>query len=219
MSLDENLSSGNPADARARIVALPSPSPTLRLFWCRLDPVPRDVETLGATLSPYEWTRAGRFGKAALRERYIVGRGLLRTIIGDALGMEPARVEIVRGRRGRPQLAPPHALDFNISHTLAVALVGLIEGARIGVDVEHAGRSINAPGIARKFMTANERRALESLPADTARRRVQIVTGPKVTIEAPIANDSVSQGIAMSVRVHVTHPDGVRADTARPSGV
>ena len=61
VSLDENLSSGNPADARARIVALPSPSPTLRLFWCRLDPVPRDVETLGATLSPYEWTRAGRF--------------------------------------------------------------------------------------------------------------------------------------------------------------
>ena len=172
VSLDENLASGNPADARARIVALPSPSPTLRLFWCRLDPVPHDVETLGATLSPHEWTRAGRFGKSALRERYIVGRGLLRTIIGDALGIEPAHVEIVRGRRGRPQLAPPHALDFNISHTLTVALVGLVEGARIGVDVEHAGRSINAPGIARKFMTANERRALESLPADAARRRV-----------------------------------------------
>src|SRR6188472_1668316 len=138
VSLDENLASGNPADAPARIVALRSPSPALRLFWCRLDPAPGDVETLGATLSPHEWTRAGRFGKAALRERYIVGRGLLRTIVGDALGIEPARVEIVRGRRGRPQLASPHVLDFNISHTLAVALVGLIEGARIGVDVEHA---------------------------------------------------------------------------------
>jgi 4'-phosphopantetheinyl transferase len=172
VSLDENLASGNPADARPRIVALSSPSPTLRLFWCRLDPAPGDVETLGATLSPYEWMRAGRFGKAALRERYIIGRGLLRTIIGGALEVEPAHVEIVRGRRGRPQLPPPHALDFNISHTLAVALVGLVEGARIGVDVEHAQRSINAPGIARKFMTANERRALESLSADAARRRV-----------------------------------------------
>ena len=172
VSLDENRASGNPGDARGRILKLPSPSSSLRLFWCRLDPAPDDVETLGATLSASEWTRAGRFGKAALRERYIMGRGLLRTIVGGALGVEPARVEIVRGRRGRPQLAPPHALDFNISHTLAVALVGVVEGVRIGVDVEHAQRSINTTGIARKFMTANERRGLESLSEDAARRRV-----------------------------------------------
>jgi 4'-phosphopantetheinyl transferase len=171
VSLDENFASGNPGDAH-RIVALPSPSPALRLFWCRLDPAPNDVETLGATLSPAEWTRAGRFGRPALRDRYIIGRGLLRTIVGGALGVEPGRVEIVRGRRGRPQLAPPRALDFNISHTLAVAVVGLVEGARIGVDVEHAERSINTSGIARKFMTANERRFLESMSADEARRRV-----------------------------------------------
>jgi 4'-phosphopantetheinyl transferase len=172
VSLDENPAAGNAGDAPARIVALPSPSPALRLFWCRLDPAPHDLATLGATLSPSEWTRAGRFGRAALRERYIIGRGLLRTIVGGALGVEPGRVEITRGRRGRPQLAPPHTLDFNISHTLGVALVGLVEGARIGVDVEHAERSINATGIARKFMTENERRALESMPPDAARRRV-----------------------------------------------
>lgn len=53
---------------------------------------------------------------------------------------------------------------------------------------------------------------------DSTRRRVNIVTGPKVTIEAPIANDSVSQGIAMSVRVHVTHPDGVNSVTIRVQG-
>ena len=172
VSLDENLAGGNPGSPRGRIVALPSPSPALRLFWCRLEPTPGDVATLGATLSPSEWTRAGRFGKPALRERYIIGRGLLRTIVGGALGVEPGRVEIVRGRRGRPQLAPPQVLDFNISHTLAVALVGLVEGARIGVDVEHAERSINTNGIARKFMTANERRDVDSMSADAARRRV-----------------------------------------------
>jgi hypothetical protein len=53
---------------------------------------------------------------------------------------------------------------------------------------------------------------------DTARKRVNIVTGPKVTIEAPIAGDSVSQGVAMLVRVHVTHPDGVASDTIRVQG-
>ena len=54
--------------------------------------------------------------------------------------------------------------------------------------------------------------------ADTTRKRVNIVTGPKVTIEAPIANDSVSQGVAMSVRVHVTHNDGVGSVTVRVQG-
>ena len=53
---------------------------------------------------------------------------------------------------------------------------------------------------------------------DSTRRRVNIVTGPKVTIEAPVTNDSVSQGIAMSVRVHVTHPDGVASVTFRVQG-
>lgn len=172
VSLEENLASGNPGHSHERISALPSPSPALRLFWCRLDSTAGDVEALGATLSPHEWTRAGRFGRAELRERYIIGRGLLRRILGGALGAEPARVEIVRGRRGRPQLAPPHELDFNISHTRTVALVGLVEGARIGVDVEHAERTINTRGIARKFMTTDERGALESLSPEAARRRV-----------------------------------------------
>ena len=53
---------------------------------------------------------------------------------------------------------------------------------------------------------------------DTARRVVNIVSGPKVTIENPIQNDSVSQGIAMAVRVHVTHPDGVASVTIRVNG-
>lgn len=53
---------------------------------------------------------------------------------------------------------------------------------------------------------------------DTATRRVNIVTGPKVTIEAPIAGDSVPQGVPMSVRVRITHPDGVRSDTIRVRG-
>ena len=53
---------------------------------------------------------------------------------------------------------------------------------------------------------------------DTTRKRINIVTGPKVVIEAPIANDSVSRGIAMLVTVHVTHPDGVRSDTIHVKG-
>ena len=54
--------------------------------------------------------------------------------------------------------------------------------------------------------------------ADTTRRRVNLVTGPKVVIEAPLPSDSVSKVIPMSVRVHVTHPDGVSSITLHVTG-
>jgi hypothetical protein len=53
---------------------------------------------------------------------------------------------------------------------------------------------------------------------DSVRKRVQIVTGPKVTILAPIQGDSVAQGVAMRIQVHVTHQDGVREDSIRVRG-
>src|SRR3954470_15356683 len=53
---------------------------------------------------------------------------------------------------------------------------------------------------------------------DTSMRRVNIVTGPKVTIESPLNGDTVTVNVAMSVRVHVTHPDGVRSDTIHVKG-
>jgi 4'-phosphopantetheinyl transferase len=74
--------------------------------------------------------------------------------------------------RGRPQLAPPADLDFNVSHTADVAIVGIVRGARIGVDVERLDRTINVSGIARKFLSVSERAALALLDAESARRRV-----------------------------------------------
>lgn len=51
---------------------------------------------------------------------------------------------------------------------------------------------------------------------DTALRRVNIVTGPKVTIQEP--SDSATQGISMTVRVEATQPDGIRSINVRVQG-
>src|SRR3954470_25000068 len=53
---------------------------------------------------------------------------------------------------------------------------------------------------------------------DTSFKRVNIVTGPKVVIEAPAPTDTVPQNVPMNVRVPVTHPDGVRPDTIHVKG-
>lgn len=54
--------------------------------------------------------------------------------------------------------------------------------------------------------------------ADTATRLVSIVTGPKLTIVAPVTGDSVPQGVAVQVSVQLTHTDGVARDTIRVTG-
>ncbi len=173
LSLDENRPGGNaPGAAAPQIVPLAAPLPGIELWWCTLDVSASRLRACGAALSDAERARAQRFGHERLRDRYVIGRGCLRAILGRALGVAPADVPIVRGERGRPQLAGDAALDFNISHTGNVALVGTLRGARIGVDVERLDRTINVAGIARKFLSGDERRAIASLERDAARRSV-----------------------------------------------
>ena len=171
MSLDENLSSGNPAGP-TNITALPAAASGVRLWWCDLTPTAALLEVYGGTLSISERARAARFGTLQLRDRYVMGRGSLRQLLGGVLGYKPGAVSIVRGVRGRPQLAGIPSLDFNVSHTAAVALIGVAEGVRIGVDVEARNRGINQTGIARKFLTNRERDELATLDDDAQRLRV-----------------------------------------------
>ena len=171
LSLDENAVPGNDAQI-APVVALSPPSSGIRLAWCPLHATSSQLRSYASVLSAAEHARAARFGNALLRERFTIGRAALRSVLAHALGVAPADVVIVRGTRGRPRLAADTPLDFNVSHTGATALIGVTDHGRIGVDVERGDRSINLTGIARKFLTRNERDALAPLDSDAARRQV-----------------------------------------------
>ncbi len=151
-------------------VPLPSPLPGVEVWMCGLVRPPGDVRALAATLSGAEAARAARFGRDDLRERYVVGRGTLRALLGARLGRPPADVVIGRGERGRPYAADAGGLDFNVSHTAGVALFGFATGVRIGVDIERGDRILNVDGVARKFMAPDEQRTLGGLGPDARRR-------------------------------------------------
>ena len=112
-----------------------------------------------------------RFGTDALRTRYLIGRGTLRWLLGETLGVAPDEVTIVRGIRGRPHVADHPEMDFNVTHTGDRAMIGIAQRARIGVDIERVDRPLTAAGIARKFMSATERASLPADP-DGARRQL-----------------------------------------------
>jgi 4'-phosphopantetheinyl transferase len=153
--------------------ALPAPDPAIALWVCDLERDPAEVDAFTTCLSGEERARAARFGSELLRNRWIVGRATLRHLLGSALGLDPADIRIARGRRGRPELGGPRRLDFNVSHTDGIALIGighaLSPTARIGVDLERADRRVNADRLARKFLTEQEQATLSPLAADERR--------------------------------------------------
>ena len=167
MSLSDFPASGNRAPT-----PVPSPAPGLSLWWCELARDAAELPALWATLSPDEVARARRFGTDALRIRYVAGRAALRETLASRLGLAPADVPIQRGPRGRPLLAPPHALDFNVTHTRGIALIAHLDrpGWRVGVDIEAVDRTLAHDGLARKFLTARERATIAPLDDDARRR-------------------------------------------------
>ena len=143
-----------------------------------LESTQAEFDDLSARLSTAEQARAERFGTDELRRRWIVGRAMLRLLLGDALGIAPSAVEIRRGVRGRPELLDAGSgVDFNVSHTRGVALIGIARGlpadTRIGIDIERLDRDVGVDRLARKFLTATERASLADL--DLRQRRERFV--------------------------------------------
>src|SRR5438552_1469508 len=110
---------------KAFVSKLPAPVRECELWLCRLDRDTNATDALAALLSAPERARAARFGTDVLRNRWIAGRATLRSLLGAKLGIEPHAVQLRSGRRGRPELATPRNLDFNVSHTQGIAIIAI----------------------------------------------------------------------------------------------
>jgi 4'-phosphopantetheinyl transferase len=140
------------------------------LWSCSLAPQPGNAGLID-WLSRDERARMQRFGHDALRTRYLIGRASLRWVLAQTIGITPQSVMIERGAHGRPQLDAAAGIDFNVSHTTDMALIGVSRESRIGVDIERADRVIHSPRLARRILTDRERAALPATD-DAIRRRI-----------------------------------------------
>ena len=125
---------------------------------------PADVVSgLSVALCSAERDRAARFRFERDRARYIVGRALLRRLLGGYLGMAPDEVEFRYGAFEKPFLVCDGPW-FNVSHSGPVALYAFSSAAEIGVDVEEVQRDFSRERIAERFFSPAEVTALRSLP-------------------------------------------------------
>jgi 4'-phosphopantetheinyl transferase len=141
--------------------------------WCvSLDQEQSRVEAWYRTLSADEQTRAGRFYFARDRCHYIVGRGVLRNILGRYLDLQAQELCFSYGPKGKPGLAPgleriaarASGLRFNLSHSGLLALYGFTYGRDIGVDIEKNRPLEDAERIATRFFAAAEVEVFCALP-------------------------------------------------------
>jgi 4'-phosphopantetheinyl transferase len=134
-----------------------------------LDPPPALAAALGRLLAPDERERAARFRFDEHRRRYAVGRGALRTLLGAYVGERPEALRFGYGPRGKPELADFPALGFNLSNSEDLALVGVLRGREIGVDVEYMKPMPDLAQIAERFFCAAETAKLLALPEERRR--------------------------------------------------
>jgi 4'-phosphopantetheinyl transferase len=149
-----------------RIISFPPLNDTELFVWAvRLDADPRSLAGFSATLSDDEHARARRFRFPRDRSRYVIGRGVLRALLGHFTATDPSAIRFTYGAHGRPELAEPSdRLRFNVSHSgdLAVYAVGRFE--HVGVDVEHITGGFEVGLLARHFFARTEVLAVLSAP-------------------------------------------------------
>jgi len=135
------------------------------VFFASLD---RPYENAEVLLSSDERDRAARFHFVRDRHRFIVGRSLLRDLLGRYLGCDPRAVRFGYGPKGKPSLAGHHVLSrlsFNVSHSHGTAVLAFAFGRAIGVDIERHPAPDDGDAVASHFFSRDEVRALGSLSA------------------------------------------------------
>jgi len=129
------------------------------------------VRALWQTLAPDECRRAERFRFEHDRERFVVGRGRLRAILGCYLDINPGRISFCYNPYGKPALSGELGdanIHFNLSHAGDLALYAFAPSSAVGVDIEQQRAEVADLAIAERFFSPREFAALRALP-DAAR--------------------------------------------------
>ena len=111
------------------------------------------MEACRARLSAEESKRVGRTRAGFARDEFVVGRALLRALVGRAVGCAAEAVEFRVGKHGKPWV---DGVEFNVSHSRGMVLIALCRGTEVGVDVEGIHDGIEALEIAEASFAGEE---------------------------------------------------------------
>jgi len=121
----------------------------------------------GELLNAEERVRRDRFVFDRDRRAYAVSHALVRTVLSTYVDVAAARWQFSANAYGRPEIAGDQAncgLRFNLSHTRGAALIGVVWGREMGVDIEAVERSTSVVELADRYFSPPEVVDLMQLP-------------------------------------------------------
>jgi 4'-phosphopantetheinyl transferase len=110
-------------------------------------------------LSSDERVRADRFKFDHHRQRFIHGRGILRSLLAHYLQTKPELLQFRYGSHGKPFLKTSN-LQFNLAHSDDLALYVFTYDRVIGIDVEKIRPMSDFLAIAHRFFSPRETDAI-----------------------------------------------------------
>lgn len=123
------------------------------------------ISYLQRILSEEEVKRANQFYFEKDRLHWLVAHGILRTLLGHYLDIDPRKVRFLSNGYGKPFIAyPPTRLHFNLSHAGDLALYAFVYDRQVGVDVEYMLANINYEELAQYHFSPYECAVLKALP-------------------------------------------------------
>lgn len=115
--------------------------------------------TLARVLPSEEKERAASLTPVAAR-RFVVARGILRTLLSGFTGTAAEKLRFTYGNSGKPVLVGRDDIQFNISHSADLGLFAFAPDRPVGVDVENERPVRRLLDVAQRFMSEDELRSL-----------------------------------------------------------
>ena len=145
---------------------------TVHVWHGHFDVAHQYLENFRASLSAEEKEKVQKYKFEIDRDRSIISRGMLRTLLAGYLQTYPQALRFDYNEFGRPFLKSvpksfPKAggdFQFNLSHSHNRIIFAFVEDADIGVDVEFMKRDFNVTDLARHFFSHDEINSLLALP-------------------------------------------------------
>ncbi len=158
---------------------------TVHLWYATLDGLRPRYAELNDLLDPVEQERAQRFRFDTDRERFILGHGLLRSLLGKYLDRDGSLVRMARGSFGKPYLERKN-LRFSFSDTKDAVIVAFASELDIGADIETMHRHVDHDAVSEHYFTVPEVREIQAAGtgAGAKRRFLEFWTRKEAVLKA-----------------------------------
>jgi 4'-phosphopantetheinyl transferase len=135
----------------------------LEVLAARIDVSDEELERLSGALDSAELQRALRLPEAR-RRQFVATRAILRTLLGERLGVPASEVLLRKSENGK--LFVSGGVLFNVAHSKDLAVFAFTHDRRVGIDIELLRPVAHLKGVVELALAPSEAAELQLVPAD-----------------------------------------------------